>query len=149
MFSALILFIAVRKSPADNSTTTSSNPCRGATFYSSFAFRIGLLCLPTFKPNGDGEGHSHSKASTNQHHTNFHRHQHHLLLPKIIGQNRSTWQRRRYRTKALLNQRLIRLIDASKRLIRTTEIGVVLFHQFSMRLLDLRQGRVGIQAQHV
>ena len=43
-----------------------------------------------------------------------------------------------------LNQRLIRLINASKRLSRTTEIGMVLLHQFSMRLLDLCQGRVGI-----
>ena len=95
-----------------------------------------MFCLPTFKPNGDSEGHTHGKASTNQHHTNFHRHQHHLLLPQIIGQ------------KALLNQRLIRLIDASKRLSRTTEIGMVLLHQFSMRLLDLSEGRVGLQAQH-
>ena len=107
-----------------------------------------LLCLPTFKPNRDGKGHTHGKSSTNQHHPNFHRHQHHLLLPQIIGQHRSTRQRLRYRTKALLNQRLISLIDASKRLSRTTEIGMVLLHQFSMRLLDLRQRRAGIQAQH-
>ena len=53
-----------------------------------------------------------------------------------------------HRTKALLNQRLIRLIDASKRLSRTTEIGMVLLHQFSMRLLDLSEARVGLQAQH-
>ena len=53
-----------------------------------------------------------------------------------------------HRTKALLNQRLIRLIDASKRISRTTEIGMVLLHQFSMRLLDLSEGRVGLQAQH-
>ena len=89
MFSALFLFTAVRKSLADVSTTTSFKPRRsGAFFYGSFAFRIGLSCLPTFKPNGERERHSHGKASTNQHHTNFHRHQHHLLLPQIIGQDR-------------------------------------------------------------
>ena len=148
MFCAQFLFIAVRKSPADNIATTFFKPRQSGAFYGSFAFRIGLLCLPTFKPNGDGEGHSHGKASTNKHHTNFQRHQHHLLLPQIIGQDRSTRQRRRYRTKALLNQRLIRLIDASKRLSRTTEIGMVLLHQFSMRLLDLSEGRIGLQAQH-
>ena len=148
MFSALFLFTAVRKSLADNSTTTSFKPRRSGAFFGSLAFRIGLSCLPTFKPNGNGEGHSHGKASTNQHHTNFHRHQHHLLLLQIIGQDRSTRQRRRYRTKVLLNQRLIRLIDASKRLSRTTEIGMVLLHQFSMRLLDLSEGRVGLQTQH-
>ena len=125
-----------------------TSPASAGLFYGSFAFRIGLFGLPTFKPNGDGEGHTHGKASTNQHHTNFHRHQHHLLLSQIIGQDRSTRQRRRYRPKALLNQRLIRLIDASKRLSRTTEIGMVLLHQFSMRLLDLSEGRVGLQAQH-
>ena len=97
-----------------------TSPASAGLFYGSFAFRIGLFCLPTFKPNGDSEGHTHGKASTNQHHTNFHRHQHHLFLLRIIGQDRSTRQRRRYRTKALLNQRLIRLIDASKRLSTTT-----------------------------
>ena len=65
-----------------------TSPASAGLFYGSFAFRIGLFCLPTFKPNCDGEGHTHGKASTNQHHTNFHRHQHHLLLPQIIGQKR-------------------------------------------------------------
>ncbi|MAN18859.1 MAG: hypothetical protein CMN94_03610 [Synechococcus sp. EAC657] len=53
-----------------------------------FAFIIWLLGLPTFKQNRDCEGHTHGKSSTNQNHANLDRHQDHLLLPQIIGQDR-------------------------------------------------------------
>ena len=72
------------------------SPAKTGLFYGSFAIRIWLLCLPTFKPNRDGEGHTHSKSSTDQNDPHFHRHQHELLLPQIIGQHRFIRPGQRY-----------------------------------------------------
>ena len=49
---------------------------------------------------------------------------------------------------ASLNQRLIRLIDPAKSFSRTAKIGMVLLHQFAVRLLDLDYRSVGVQPQN-
>ena len=135
-FSAQFLFIAVRKSPADNSTTTSYKPRRGGAFFWLICLQDRAVLPSNVQTKRRRRG-THPRQS--QHQSAPHQ------LPPASTPPVATPD---HRTRASLNQRLIRLIDASKRLSRTTEIGMVLLHQFSMRLLDLSEGRVGLQAQH-
>ena len=148
MFSALFLFTAVRKSLADVSTTTSFKPRRSGAFFWLIRLQDRAVLPSNVQTKRRRRG---TQPRQSQHQSAPHQLPPASTPPVAAPDHRTrpiNTAKAAYRTKALLNQRLIRLIDAAKRRSRTTEIGMVLLHQFSMRLLDLSEGRVGIQAQH-
>ena len=78
------LFIAVR-SRHDNSTTP-YKPAEAGLFLWLICLQDRAVCLQ--RSNQTATAKTLPRQSSTNRHTNFHRHQHHLLLPQIIGQER-------------------------------------------------------------